>query len=85
MNGGDTVEWDSMCRNGRQIYRRTGIIVVVVPAGVHPTECMKAEESAAYNFGTVPRKHESYLVSVEGEPWYRLYWPIVSRLRKVNP
>lgn len=78
MKIGDRVTWTSQS----QAYRTTkvGEIIAIVPAGTPPGDMLpagfKCNSSPGYGF---PRKHESYLVRVEGKG-RRAYWPRVARL-----
>jgi hypothetical protein len=88
-NVGDRVTWRSQA--GGTWKAKTGEVVEVVPAGVHPLRSRGAEGRAAkYNLapvdgaaGSSARKKVSYLVAVpaagSGAP--KLYWPVASRLK----
>jgi hypothetical protein len=79
-NIGDTVVWTSTALGHTRT--KSGKIVDVIPAGVHPTN--GEENKTLFQNKTIhlvcARLHESYLVQVAKR--HRLYWPLVSKLEK---
>jgi len=74
----DVVKWESTA-NGK-LKEKVGVIVVVVPAGLHPKDYVPG----GYRVDTCSggRDHESYLVEVKKRPL--LYWPRVKDLEYVR-
>lgn len=83
---GDTVTWTSQAWGSTK--KKTGTVVIVVPAGVPPHMLVMnfaiAHGLREPDFG-LQRDHESYVVSVPGGPKAKpkLYWPRVSALKGV--
>jgi len=82
-NVGDEVTWDSQSMGSWK--SKKGKVVYVIPAGVAPTipEVLQStHKRPSLPAKPLPRKHESYLVAVQGGPKAKpqLYWPIVSKL-----
>lgn len=86
---GDVVEWRSQA--GGNTTKKTGTVVAVVPAGLHPARRVNADPAIAtltrmYDGGE--RDHESYIVAVKvgktEKAWPKLYWPRVSTLKLVE-
>lgn len=82
MNGfaiGDHVTWTSQSKG----YTTTkhGVVVAVVPAEKDAHNCIPFGYCcrSSCGFGS-PRRHESYLIRVGKSR--RLYWPVVSILKK---
>ena len=74
---GDHVTWES--EGGGHLRRKTGVVVVIVPAGKDVADIALGPKYIWSNFGG-PRAAESYLVAVGN----RLYWPRVFRLESVE-
>jgi hypothetical protein len=77
---GDKVEWTSSS-NG-STTKKVGYIETTIPAGTNLTR-EQCKETGSY---ALPRPHESYLVHVPtktGGGKGKLYWPLVSKLRKI--
>lgn len=85
---GDTVTWTSQANAGYK--RKTGKIIVILPANSKPYSFISEEIFFKYNCAAVdprslPRNHRSYLVSIEnGNAKPKLYWPRVSLLKIVK-
>ena len=86
---GDDVEWSSQSLG--HVKRKRGVVVAVVPARQSPKGYINAilKEFGGCitrsDGGGIMRNHESYLVSVTpvyGHAQPKLYWPVVSKLRK---
>lgn len=77
---GDRVTWTSQSKGNSTT--KHGVIVAIVPAGSDAMNCIPAGFScnSTCGYGT-PRSHHSYLVQVDGKG-KRLYWPVVSLLKK---
>jgi hypothetical protein len=80
MKVGDRVGWAS--QSWGYITTKRGTIIAVVPRGEQANYCLpegfKCNSSAGYGFS---RKHESYLVQVDGKG-KRAYWPLVKHLTR---
>ncbi len=78
MKPGDLVEWSSQSQGHLTLKR--GTVIAVVPPDVRPDGCLPDGFTCASGSGFgAPRRHESYLVQVEGKG-KRLYWPKVKYL-----
>jgi len=83
---GDTVTWVSQSGGYDKVKR--GMVVEVVPENKKVITWMARYEKYKIQFGDGRRNHESYLVEVcdgktdKAQP--KLYWPLVSKLRKVE-
>ncbi|MCK9569791.1 hypothetical protein M0R72_12680 [Candidatus Pacearchaeota archaeon] len=75
MKVGDAVEWTSQS-GGYQTTKR-GVVVAIVHPGVDPNNIVSNKFAPLVNPG-MSRRHESYLVVVDG----KTYWPRVSNLRR---
>jgi hypothetical protein len=80
---GDTVEWTSQS-SGFTTTKR-GTVVVIVPPKKEAWPLIPKKHSLMSEFW-LPRDHESYLVSVPqgGKRKPKVYWPVVSKLKKVE-
>jgi hypothetical protein len=85
MKVGDRVQWTSQSLGFTTTKR--GTVIAVVPAGRQASfflpEGFKCNSSAGYGFSGYgfSRKHESYLVQVDGKG-KRAYWPLVKHLTR---
>lgn len=68
---GDEVEW--VVHSKSNLYAKRGVVTVVVPAGRN-VHCYGIRNPG------LPRSDESYIVSVDGKP----FWPVTKLLRKVQ-
>lgn len=84
---GDKVRWTSQSQG--YVREKRGKVVAAIQAHEHPMETAAQLAETGFNDAwiaySLPRNHESYLVAVptksgRGKP--RLYWPLVSLLRK---
>lgn len=71
----DVVTWTSQAQGHRTT--KTGTVVVVIPAHLHPTRMPGLALRLRKDTGC-PRDHESYVVRVAGQS--KLYWPVASQL-----
>lgn len=74
----DKVKWASQA--GSYEKTKKGVIVQIVPAGIHPQVLVDHACLPRGIMGNNPRKHESYLVRVDQQP--RCYWPRTCYLKR---
>lgn len=76
---GQRVTWTSQSASFKKV--KHGEIVAIVPPGICPHDCIPEgfKCGSSSGFG-LPRKHESYLVKVDGKG-RRVYWPLVKYLQ----
>ena len=80
---GEKVEWTSQA--GGYTKTKTGVILVVVPAGVCPKKHANSLELVNVlppQYPGCPRDHETYLVQLGRRT--RLYWPLVRNLKSLE-
>lgn len=89
---GELVTWTSSSQASQT--RKTGTVLAIVPPGMTIDEVLRPADLQDYNAGPIKwayengltRSHESYLVRVPSDSAAKpkLYWPLVSKLKKAR-